>query len=100
MNLTQLFSRLWQYISLRRRGQFWLLLVLMPLASFAEIFSIGAVQPFLGMLTAILIALLLSVAPIIAVVAFGGFGLIYAFIIRLTRQRLLVNSQCVAHETT
>ena len=43
---------LWRHISLRRRGQFGLLLLLMLTASFAEIFSIGAVLPFLGALTA------------------------------------------------
>jgi ATP-binding cassette subfamily B protein len=48
----QLFSRLWQHISPRRRWQLGLLLVLMILASFAEILSIGAVFPFLGVLTA------------------------------------------------
>jgi ATP-binding cassette subfamily B protein len=50
--ITQLLTRLWSHISLRRRGQFGLLLVLMLLASFAEILSIGAVLPFLGVLTA------------------------------------------------
>lgn len=43
--------RLWRHISLRRRGQFGLLLLLMILASFAEILSIGAVFPFLAVLT-------------------------------------------------
>ena len=51
-SITQLLTRLWRHISLRRRGQFGLLLVLMLLASFAEILSIGAVLPFLGVLTA------------------------------------------------
>jgi ABC-type multidrug transport system fused ATPase/permease subunit len=51
------------------------------------------------MLSAILIALL-SVDPVIALAAFGGFGLIYAFIISLTRNRLLVNSQRMAREST
>lgn len=51
-SLTQLVRRLWRHISPRRRGQFGLLLVLMLLASFAEILSIGAVLPFLGVLTA------------------------------------------------
>ena len=50
--ISQLLSRLWHHISRRRRGQFSLLLVLMILASFAEILSIGAVLPFLGVLTA------------------------------------------------
>lgn len=49
--ITQLLARLWHYISPRRRGQFGLLLILMILASFAEIISIGAVLPFLGVLT-------------------------------------------------
>ncbi len=47
----QLIRRLWQHLAARRRGQFGLLLVLMLLASFAEILSIGAVLPFLGALT-------------------------------------------------
>jgi ATP-binding cassette subfamily B protein len=51
------------------------------------------------MLIAILVALL-SVDPIIALAAFGGFGLIYVFIIQLTRNRLLINSQTVARESS
>ena len=214
-SITTLLKRLWHHISPRRRGQFGLLLVLMLLASFAEILSIGAVLPFLGVLTApervfehsaaqpiiqalgltmpaqlllpltiafavaaliagamrllllwastrlsfatgadlsisiyrrtlyqpyavhcarnssevingisgkangviysiivpaltlisssvmliaILIALL-AVEPVIALVAFGGFGLIYAFIIRLTRKQLLADSQRIARES-
>ncbi len=50
--ITTLLNRLWHHISSRRRRQFGLLLVLMLLASFAEILSIGAVLPFLGVLTA------------------------------------------------
>ena len=49
--ISSLLKRLWHHISPRRRGQFGLLLVLMLLASFAEIISIGAVVPFLGALT-------------------------------------------------
>ncbi len=213
--LVKLLRRLWHHISRRRRGQFALLLVLMILASFAEILTIGAVLPFLAILTdparvfaqpsaqpivlslgltapeqlllpltiafclaaliagamrlmllwastrlsyaagadlsisvyrrtlyqpyavhvarntseivdaisiktnaaiylinmtlilisssvllvAILIALLL-VDPVIALTAFGGLGLIYVFIMRLTRNRLLINSQIVAREST
>lgn len=48
----QLLRRLWHKISVRRRGQFTLLLGLMILAAFAEILSIGAVLPFLGVLVA------------------------------------------------
>ena len=214
--ITTLLRRLWHHISARRRGQFMLLLVLMLLASFAEILSIGAVLPFLGVLTAperifempvaqpfiqtlkltepkelllpltiafglaaviagtmrllllwantrlsfatgadlsiniyrrtlyqsyavhcarnssevidgisgkangviysiilptltlisstvmlvvILIALLM-LQPVIALVAFGGFGLIYIVIVRLTRKQLMVDSKCVAREST
>ncbi|MFZ4701504.1 MAG: ABC transporter ATP-binding protein [Candidatus Methylumidiphilus sp.] len=214
--ITQLLRRLWHHISPRRRGQFALLLVLMIFASFAEILSIGAVLPFLAILTdparvfahpsaqpiiqalgltepkqlllpltiafglaaliagamrllllsastrlsfaagadlsigiyrrtlyqpyalhvarnssevingistkaggviyniimptlslisssimlsTILVALL-SVDPVIALAAFGGFGAIYACIIRLTRKRLLINSQRIAGEST
>jgi ABC-type multidrug transport system fused ATPase/permease subunit len=49
--MNKLFFRLWQHMSLRRRQQFILLLILMVLASFAEIISIGSVIPFLGVLT-------------------------------------------------
>lgn len=51
-SITQLLSRLWRHISPHRRRQFGQLLVLTLLASFAEILSIGAVIPFLGVLTA------------------------------------------------
>ena len=51
-SISSLLKRLWHHISPHRRGQFGLLLVLMFLASFAEILSIGAVLPFLGVLTA------------------------------------------------
>jgi ATP-binding cassette subfamily B protein len=51
------------------------------------------------MLMAILIALL-AVEPVISLVAFGGFGLIYAFIIRLTRRQLLADSQRIACESS
>ena len=51
-SLTVLLLRLWHHITPRRRGQFGLLLVLMIAASFSEIISIGAVLPFLAVLTA------------------------------------------------
>lgn len=50
--LFHLLGRLWTHISPRRRGQFGLLLVLMVISTFAEVVSIGAVLPFLGVLTA------------------------------------------------
>ena len=43
--------RLWQHVSSKRRHQFGILLVLMILVSFAEILSIGAVLPFLAVLS-------------------------------------------------
>ena len=213
--IPQLLRRLWRHVSPLRRCQFGLLLILMILASFAEILSIGAVLPFLGVLTApdrffdhpitqpinnilgitkpeqlllpltvgfcatallagamrilllwastrlsfatgadlsinvyrrtlyqpyevhiarnsseiingissktrsvtgiitmflnligsgvMLISImfaLLSIDPVVAVVTFGGFGLIYASIISVTRKRLLRESQCMSHEST
>ena len=50
--LFSLISRLWQHIALRRRKQFGVLLIMMIIASFTEVFSIGAILPFLGVLTA------------------------------------------------
>lgn len=49
--ITQLLLRLWQHISRRRRGQFALLLGLTALSSLAEVVSLGAVLPFIGILT-------------------------------------------------
>jgi ABC-type multidrug transport system fused ATPase/permease subunit len=51
-NLKKPLFRLWQHISPRRRSQFVLVLALMVVTSFAEIISIGAVLPFLAVLTA------------------------------------------------
>jgi len=51
------------------------------------------------MLVAILLALL-SVNPVIALVAFGGFGLIYLAIVGLTRKRLLKNGERISIEST
>ena len=51
-NNIYLLKRLWWHISIRRRQQFGLLLVLMAITSFAEVLSIGAILPFLGALTA------------------------------------------------
>lgn len=47
-----LIERLWGFINSKRRKQILLLLVIMLLASFAEIISIGAILPFLSLLTA------------------------------------------------
>ena len=50
-SLNVLLVRLWSHISARRQRQFSLLFILMILASIAEIISIGAVLPFLAVLT-------------------------------------------------
>ena len=52
-----------------------------------------------AMLITILIALL-AVEPVIALAAFGGFGLIYVVIIRMTRKQLFNNSEHIAREST
>ena len=46
-----LLPRLWRHVSLRRRIQLSLLFLLMVVVSVAELVSIGAVLPFLGVLT-------------------------------------------------
>lgn len=43
--------RLWRHLSARRKGQLGLLSLLMLITSFAEVVSISAVLPFLGVLT-------------------------------------------------
>jgi ABC-type bacteriocin/lantibiotic exporter with double-glycine peptidase domain len=64
----------------------------------------GTIMPVLTlistavMLIVILIALL-SVEPVVALLAFGGFGLIYICLIRLTRKKVLINSQCIARDS-
>jgi ABC-type multidrug transport system fused ATPase/permease subunit len=50
-SLKHLLCRLWGHISSRRRVQLFFLLILIILASFAEVISLGAVVPFLGVLT-------------------------------------------------
>lgn len=65
----------------------------------------GVIFPFLMlisssiMLIAILLALL-TIEPVIALTAFGGFGMIYVVIIGLTRRQLARDGQCIAKEST
>jgi ABC-type multidrug transport system fused ATPase/permease subunit len=67
--------------------------------------AIGVIYLLLNLISssvlmiAILFALL-SVDPVIAMTAFGGLGLIYVLIAKMTRNRLLINSQTVAREST
>jgi len=42
--------QLWQHLSRRRRVQFYMLIALMIISAFAEVISLGAVLPFLGIL--------------------------------------------------
>jgi ATP-binding cassette, subfamily B, bacterial PglK len=51
------------------------------------------------MMVSILTAMLL-VDPIVTISAFGGFGMIYIFIINLTRKRISSNSHIIAREST
>jgi len=51
-SLPHLLIRLWQHLSLRRKRQVALVLGLMLVSGFAEVVSLGAVLPFLGILTA------------------------------------------------
>lgn len=50
-SVRDLLLRLWHHLSRRRRRQFLLLIVLMVASAFAELVSLGAVLPFLGILT-------------------------------------------------
>ncbi len=50
-SILKLLYRLWRHVSKRRRFQFALLFVQMVLTSFAEVLSLGAVFPFLSVLT-------------------------------------------------
>lgn len=51
-SLPTLLVRLWHHLSRRRRSQFGLLTGVMLVSAFAEVVSLGAVLPFLGILTA------------------------------------------------
>ncbi len=50
--LPDLLLRLWRHLSRRRQRQLGLLLILMLVSAFAEVVSLGAVLPFIGILTA------------------------------------------------
>ena len=51
-NISNLLVRIWHHLSRRRKRQFVLLLGLMLVSGFAEVVSLGAVLPFLGILVA------------------------------------------------
>mgnify|MGYP000850493362 CR=1 FL=1 len=50
-SLIGVLNSLWSHISKRRRRQFVFLLLLAVLTSFAEVISLGAVLPFISVLT-------------------------------------------------
>lgn len=50
-NLKELLLSLWSHVSKRRRTQIFWLVALMVAASFAEVLSLGALLPFLGVIT-------------------------------------------------
>jgi len=50
--MSQSIARVWFHVSLRRKKQGFLLVIIMILAAFAEVVSIGAILPFLSALTA------------------------------------------------
>lgn len=75
------------------------------IVSKAHIVIHGTVLPALTILSSVVMLLailgaLLVIDPFIAVSAFSGFGIIYAFIYFMTRERLSVNSKRVAYEST
>jgi ABC-type multidrug transport system fused ATPase/permease subunit len=51
MEMLHKILELWGFLSKRRHRQFWILIGIMLVASIAEIFSLGAVLPFLGAIT-------------------------------------------------
>ena len=53
-----------------------------------------------GTMLIVILITILTLNPLVAIAAFGGFGIIYALIIRITRNRLLLNSEINAREST
>jgi ATP-binding cassette, subfamily B, bacterial PglK len=65
----------------------------------------NGIMPVINMVTSSFIILsimatMIVVDPVIALVAFGGFGFAYAVVIKLTRSRLKMNSRLIAREST
>ena len=65
----------------------------------------GVIVPAVTLVSSIImlvtmLLVLLAFEPIVASVAFGGFGFIYFFVLFFTRKQLSVNSKRVAHEST
>lgn len=68
----------------------------------AVIYVITMVLTFISSAVILLTILitLISVDPLIAISAFGGFGFIYTVVIRVARRRLLTNSKVIADQST
>ena len=49
--ISEIIKDLYSHISKRRKGQLFVLIFVMIISSFAEVFSIGAVIPFIGLIT-------------------------------------------------
>ena len=65
----------------------------------------GVILPILTLISSSvmligILALLLLINPIVACIAFIGFGFIYLMIITLTRKQLMINSRNIADEST
>jgi ATP-binding cassette subfamily B protein len=71
----------------------------------ANIVINGIIIPTITLISSIILLIsilipLLLLQPIISLIAFGGFGLIYLAIIQISRNQLMVNSKCEAREST
>jgi ABC-type multidrug transport system fused ATPase/permease subunit len=62
---------------------------------FMSFLIVSSILSILGILFALVI-----VNPVIAISAFCGFGFLYVIVIRMTRNQLLVNSRCIAIESS
>ena len=65
----------------------------------------ATIQPALWLLSSVIMLVIILLAlfaidPLIALVAFGGFGIMYALIIRLTAKRLAIDGNRIAREST
>ena len=65
----------------------------------------GTIIPGLTLISSIIILIFILTAlfyvdPIVAMVSFVGFGSMYAYVIKITRKQLLVNSQRIANYST
>lgn len=78
--------------------------VISGISSKASNLTHGIIIPLLVLTNALLVifaiaGVLIVLDPIVATMTFGGFGLVYAVIVGLTRKRLVANSERVARES-